>query len=169
MPGEIRYPQTFHKVAELDKYRPGMSNEQVAEAIGSTPMVVYDARKYIERFHGDVEAAIRHRNEKSLKSSRKTREEARMWRKQVDAEWRASGIPDPVASFEPGTTKFEMVATIDKREPGLSAQEIADRIKSTPNTVGTYRFWLRKAKGNPRLAYQMQRKGVPVSADGPDL
>lgn len=169
MPGEIRYPQTFHKVAELDRYRPGLSIEQAAEEIGSTPLVVRDARQYIERFQGDVDAAIRHRNAVSLRSAKKTRDEARMWRKQVDTEWKASGIPDPVVSFEPGTTKFEMVATIDRLEPGLTAQQIADRIKSTANTVGTYRFWLRKAKGDARLAYQMQRKGVPVGAEGPDV
>lgn len=170
MPGEIRYPQTFHKVAALDQFRPGLTDEEAAEEIGSTPMVVYDARRYIERFHGDVDAAIRHRNEKSLKSSKKTRDEARQWRKKVDAEWKASGIPDPIAiPHQPGATKFEMVAAIDYREPGLTAREVAGRIKSTANSVGTYRYWLRKSNGNPHVAYNMQRKGLPLGTENPDL
>lgn len=163
----FKYPQNIHKVAAFDLIRPGASVEEVAEAIGTTPKVVYDTRRRIARADGDLDVAIRDRNAASLKTSKKTRDEARKWRKKVDAEWQASGIPDPVVIPEtPGATKLAKVAAIDYAEPGLTAWEVAQRIRSTANAVGTYRFWLRKANGDAKLAYQMQRKGLP---EGPDV
>lgn len=166
----IRYPQTIHKVAAIDKDRPGLTAAQVAKEIGSTPTVITDARFYIRKFHGDLDAAIRFRNATSLKSCHKTRADARKWRDQVEAEWKKSGIDGPVEPaeplYEPGATKLAMVAAIDRAEPGLSAHDIAARINSTPNSIGTYRFWLRKAEGEPRLAYQMQRKGLLIDTEG---
>ena len=164
------YPQNIHKVAAIDRQKPGLTVEEVAEEIGSTPKVVYDTRRRIARANGDLEVAIRERNASSLQTSKKTRDEARRWRKKADDEWKASGIPDPVVVADKlGTTKIERVAAIDQDEPGLKAREVAERIRSTANAVGTYRFWLRKANGDAKLAYQMQRKGLPVGIDWPDL
>ena len=78
------YPQNIHKVAAIDRQKPGLTVEEVAEEIGSTPKVVYDTRRRIARANGDLEVAIRERNASSLQTSKKTRDEARRWRKKAD-------------------------------------------------------------------------------------